>query len=71
MNNILIYQEILNTMKKKKGDKGHMVIKINLEKAYKRLSWDFIRGMLTKVGMSTEWIWNIMACAESPRLSIL
>lgn len=69
--NILIYQEILNTMRKKKGEKGYMVIKIDLEKAYDRLSWDFICDTLIEVGMNADWVRNIMACVESSRLSIL
>lgn len=40
--NILVYQEVLHSMKKKQGPVGHMVIKIDLEKVYDRLSWDFI-----------------------------
>lgn len=48
-----------------------MALKIDLEKAYDRLNWDFIRDTLKDVGMSYEWVRNIMACVESPRLSIL
>lgn len=48
-----------------------MLIKIDLEKAYDRLSWDFIRNTLHKVGMRSDWIRNIMGCVKSARLSIL
>ena len=41
--NRIIYQEVLHSMRKKKGGKGTMLIKIDLEKAYDRLSWPFIR----------------------------
>lgn len=58
-------------MRKKKGENGLMVIKIDLEKAYDRLSWDFIRDTMVKVGLRSDWIRNIMACVESTRLSIL
>lgn len=40
--NILIYQEVLHYMRSRKCKKGYMVWKIDLEKAYDRLSWDFI-----------------------------
>lgn len=36
--NIIIYQEILNSMRRKKGKAGMMVLKIDLEKTYDRLS---------------------------------
>lgn len=43
--NIIIYQEVLNSMRTKKMGKGFMTIKIDLEKAYDRLSWQFIRTL--------------------------
>lgn len=41
--NIVIMQEVLNTMRRKQGGKGYMAIKIDFEKAYDRLRWSFIR----------------------------
>lgn len=69
--NIIIYQEVLNTMRRKRKGKGLMVFKIDLENAYDRLSWDFIKDTLTEVGMGETWTRNIMSCVETARLSIL
>lgn len=44
--NIVIMQEVLHTMRRKKGVKGYMAIKIDFEKAYDRLRWSFIRDIL-------------------------
>ena len=41
-NNYIVATEILHTMKKRKGLRGWMAIKIDLEKAYDRFEWDFI-----------------------------
>lgn len=49
--NIVIYQEILNTIKFEKGRRGYMVLKIYLEKSYDRLDWSFIRSTLEKAGL--------------------
>lgn len=46
MDNMIITQEIIHTMSKKKGKIGYMAIKIDLEKAYDRLEWHLIRDML-------------------------
>ena len=43
MDNIIIYQEVLNSMRRNTSGKGYMLIKVDLEKAYDRLSWSFIR----------------------------
>ncbi|XP_073051702.1 uncharacterized protein [Primulina eburnea] len=69
--NIIVYQEVLHSMRKKSGAKGYMVIKIDLEKAFDRLSWDFIQETLTDVGLNREWIRNIINCITTTRLSIL
>lgn len=71
IDNIIIYQVIINTTRRKKGGKGLMVFKIDLEKAYDRLSWNFIKETMEKVGLEAEWTRNIMVCVETSRLSIL
>ena len=40
--NIVIAQEVVHSMRKKKGKVGQMAIKVDLKKAYDRLSWEFI-----------------------------
>ena len=36
-------------MKKKKGRKGFMAIKIDLKKAYNKIKWEFVAKMLEKL----------------------
>ena len=45
-NNMIIAQELIHTMSLKKGKEGFMAIKIDLEKAYDKLEWYFIRDIL-------------------------
>lgn len=33
-----------------------MAIKIDLEKAYDRLNWNFIRETLTEAGFNDKWV---------------
>ena len=42
VDNAIIVQEIIHTISKKKGRKGYMAIKVDLEKAYYKLEWSFI-----------------------------
>lgn len=48
-----------------------MAIKLDLEKAYDRLSWEFIRSTLKETGINMSWINLIMHCVQSPCMSIL
>lgn len=44
--NVVIMHELLYTMRKKQGAKGYMAIKLDLEKAYDWLRWEFILDTL-------------------------
>lgn len=44
--NIVIVQEVLLLMRKIVSKKGGMIVKINLEKAYDRIDWSFLRMVL-------------------------
>jgi len=49
MDNIIVMQEIIHTMRRKSGSKGWMPIKLDLEKAYDWLKWEFIRDTLIRM----------------------
>ena len=51
--NIIIMQELLESMRKKSGGRGWMVIKLNLEKAYERMRWTFIQATLERTKLPT------------------
>lgn len=68
--NIVVAQEIFFHMRRRKGKKGQMAIKIDLEKAYDRLSWKFIRSTLISTGMDGKMVDLILSCVSSTSLSI-
>ena len=71
VDNIIINLEVLHSMRKRKIGKGFMTMKIDLEKAYDRISWSFIRETLEWFKLYGDWIHNIMHCIETPTMSIL
>ena len=48
-----------------------MTIKINLEKAYDRMEWSFIRDTFTLFKFASQLISLIMSCVSSSSISIL
>lgn len=44
--NVIIVQEVLHFMRRRKMGKGMMVLKLDLGKAYETLSWDFVLNTL-------------------------
>lgn len=49
--NIIIAQEVMHSMRTKKGKKRFVAVKIDLEKAYDRLRSDFVVDTLKSLGM--------------------
>jgi len=69
--NIIIVQEMLHSMRRKKGSKGFMAIKIDLEKAYDRLRWQFIRETLLEARIPQMMIYVILNCISLTTFRIL
>ncbi|XP_052290822.1 uncharacterized protein LOC127900258 [Citrus sinensis] len=69
--NIVIAQEVIHSMRKKTGAKGFMVIKVDLEKAYDRLSWEFINDTLCEARLPLDLIQVIMACITLVQMRVL
>ncbi|XP_056690403.1 uncharacterized protein [Spinacia oleracea] len=69
--NYIAASEILHSMKTKKGKSGWFALKIDLEKAYDRLEWNFIRFCLARKGFDRNSTDLILNCIASPATSII
>ncbi|KAK9984648.1 hypothetical protein SO802_034173 [Lithocarpus litseifolius] len=56
LDNAIIAQEIIHTVGRKRGTVGNMVIKIDLEKAYDRLEWSFLRDVLQAANFPSDMV---------------
>ena len=71
INNAIIVQELIHSISRKKGAVGYMAIKLDLEKAYDKLEWSFIRERLMEINLPQELIELIMSCVCSVLSSVL
>ena len=70
--NVCIAQELLHTLdNKKKGRVGYMAIKLDLEKAYDRLEWNFVHRVLEAFHFPPKLTKIIMSCITTTSISIL
>lgn len=63
--NILLMQEVMIKMRVKTGKKGYMVFKIDLTKAYDKVYWDFLWGILVDIHFLPPTVDIIMVCVTS------
>ena len=71
VDNAIIAQEIIHSLGKKRGIVGYMALKIDLEKTYDKLEWNFIKEALLRVNLPTDLIDIIMSCVSMVSTSIL
>ena len=41
-------------------------MKLDISKAYDRVEWDFLRGIMAKMGFLEIWIDRVMCCVSTP-----
>lgn len=70
VDNVIVLQEVLNHMHKSKKKKGDMVIQLDLEKAYNRVDWDFLRETLILYVFPRPIIALVLHGIQSPNISV-
>ena len=71
IDNAIIAQEVIHTLSKKKGRVAYMALKVDLEKAYDKLEWSFIRDSLFRANLPTDLIELIMSRVSMVSTSLL
>ena len=60
--NVLFAHEVFHSLKKKSGSQGWLDIKLDMEKAYDRLEWNFIFKVFEKLGFCEHWVGWMKEC---------
>ena len=55
----------------RRGQKSSIVFKVDYEKAYDSISWDFLLYMLRRMGFCSKWIQWVEGCLKSASISVL
>ncbi|GLT63476.1 hypothetical protein SLA2020_360390 [Shorea laevis] len=71
IDNVTLLREFVHSFHKKRGNKGDMIVKLDLEKAYDRLEWSFIKETLTFFNFPPLMIKLIMSCISSASFSCI
>ncbi|KAA3464882.1 LINE-1 reverse transcriptase isogeny [Gossypium australe] len=71
MDNIILAQEVIHSIRCKRNGKNWVAIKLDLEKAYDRVNWEFINAFLMAVGVPEFLRKVIMSAISSSSMQIL
>lgn len=71
MENAILAQEVVHFMENLRAKNGSLAMKIDLEKAYDKLEWDFLEDTLRDFNFPTVIINLVMCCVRSSSVSIL
>lgn len=69
LHSVVIANEVVDEAKR--SNKPCIVFKVDYEKAYDSVSWDFLLYMLRRMGFYSRWIHWIEGCLKSTSVSIL
>ena len=69
LHSVIIANEVVEEAKR--GQKSCIMFKVDYERAYDSVSWDFLTYMLRRLGFCTKWIHWIEGCLKSVSVSIL
>ncbi|XP_012847426.1 PREDICTED: uncharacterized protein LOC105967373 [Erythranthe guttata] len=67
--NILIAYEVVHYMKRSTAE--HMAIKLDMSKAYDRIEWSFLRGVMSRLGFHSNFIDLVMLCVSTVTYSFV
>ncbi|RVX22326.1 LINE-1 reverse transcriptase-like [Vitis vinifera] len=65
----LIANEVIDSWQKRK-EKG-LICKLDIEKAYDSINWNFLMKVLQKMGFGNKWVGWMWSCVSSTKFSIL
>ena len=69
--NTILAHEVFHSMKQKKGNGGLMALKLDMEKAFDSMEWEFLLKILELLGFNSTWTHWIRQCITTSSFSIL
>ena len=70
--NVVVAFETMHSIKmKKKGKKGLMAVKLDMSKAYDRVEWKYLEGVMKRMSFQEKWIQLSMMCVKTVSYLVL
>lgn len=69
--NIVLAQKFIHSYSSKKGKKGTLIAKIDLEKAYDMVDWNLLETLMVEIGVGKHLQRVVMSCITTKNLLVL
>ncbi|XP_028101025.1 uncharacterized protein LOC114300334 [Camellia sinensis] len=69
LDSVLIANEVVDAWKRSK--KKGIILKLDFEKAYDSLNWEFLWSMMNNLGFGEKWLVWMRSCIATARVSVL
>ncbi|CAL5336186.1 unnamed protein product [Camellia sinensis] len=69
LDGVLIANEVVDWWRKSK--KKGVILKLDFEKAYDSVNWEFLLSMMENFGFGVKWVGWIRSCISTSRISVL
>lgn len=70
LDSIVTAQEVIHSLQRRKGRRGGMIVKVDLEKAYDRVDWRFLSQVLAASGFNSTLRGLIMNTITNAELAV-
>lgn len=71
IDNVIGYKEVIHSINKRKRKKGAMIIKLDMEKAYDRMEWDYVEKTLIDAGFPRSLVDLVIKCIRTGSCRLL
>ncbi|XP_031111845.1 uncharacterized protein LOC116015819 [Ipomoea triloba] len=70
--NIIVAGEVGYYLRRtRQGNTGWAALKLDMAKAYDKMEWSFLEGMLTALGFAPAWIQLVLLCVTTIRYNVM
>jgi len=72
LDNAMVAIEVLYSMRTNtRIDDGSVALKLDISKAYDHIDWDYLKGVMSRMGFNSQWIKWMTMCVETIDYSVL
>lgn len=68
--NVLVAYECTHYLKRKKGKTGACAVKLDMAKAYDRVEWPYLQGIMLRLGFGENFVNSVMRCITTVEFSV-